>query len=510
MFALLDKVAYLAPINDAGKNKFKKVQFEWGKNYLFNCIVYSLRRIMSACAPVPMPKSVKGVIQLSLNLYFLVFNAIICLSKALKNKHALLILACLFHMFSLSAQTPRKDSGAEGLLKIAPLKIGDQIPQELWDLVFNTMYDPSGSQELQLRELKSKKLIILDFWATWCGSCIGSIKKYMASDAYKDNDITFIGVTYQDNAEVSKFNNRFALNFPTIVADKILKKYFPHRILPHIVVLKDNKVLAIAQPEILHQQAMQTLKDGTYGKELVKADILDYDPKKEIAEQGNIAFQKATLARITVLGPIVGLHGITSYKKNEQNQRILITNKSLQLAMYELLDSYWHNRIFLDVKNENQFNYYGQEQELPLNQWLAKYAVGVESVVPLAMRKSEMKKNAMIALLNAKGYDFQMTEREVLCRVIHPTRRNKTKENKGSKLSFSDLVRQLNYQPIDKPRGPIYTIESTIRSQDSVSINEARLQEPGYLLKALAGSGYELKQELRKQPIIQVTERRGL
>ncbi|WP_153847803.1 SusC/RagA family TonB-linked outer membrane protein [Sphingobacterium paramultivorum] len=119
MSALLDKVAHLASLNGAGKNKLKKVQFEWDKKYLFNCIVYSLRQIMSVCTPVPMPRSVKGVIQLPLNLYFLVFNAIICLSKALKNKHGLLILACLFHMFSLSAQTPRKDSGAKGLLSVS-------------------------------------------------------------------------------------------------------------------------------------------------------------------------------------------------------------------------------------------------------------------------------------------------------------------------------------------------------------------------------------------------------
>ncbi|WP_341832424.1 SusC/RagA family TonB-linked outer membrane protein [Sphingobacterium thalpophilum] len=119
MSALLDKVAYLATLNGAGKNKLKKVQFEWGKKYSLDCMVYSLRQIMSACTPVPTTMGVKGVIQLPLNLYFLVFNAIICLSKALKNKHALLILACLFHMFSLSAQTPRKDSGAEGLLAIS-------------------------------------------------------------------------------------------------------------------------------------------------------------------------------------------------------------------------------------------------------------------------------------------------------------------------------------------------------------------------------------------------------
>jgi TonB-linked SusC/RagA family outer membrane protein len=100
MSALLDKVAYRAAIKDAEKNNLKKVQNAWDKKYPFNCIVYSLRQIMSACTPVPMPKSVKGMfsIRTILILFLMMFS---------------------FHMFSLSAQTPRKDSGAKGLLSVS-------------------------------------------------------------------------------------------------------------------------------------------------------------------------------------------------------------------------------------------------------------------------------------------------------------------------------------------------------------------------------------------------------
>ena len=43
-----------------------------------------------------------------------ILNDFICLSKALKNTTMLLTCIAVFHMFSLSAQTPRKDSGAYG------------------------------------------------------------------------------------------------------------------------------------------------------------------------------------------------------------------------------------------------------------------------------------------------------------------------------------------------------------------------------------------------------------
>ncbi len=100
MAALLDKVAYLAAIKDAANNNLKKVQYPWDKRYPFDCIVYSLRQMMSACTPVPTPNSVKGMfsIRTILILFLMMFS---------------------FHMFSLSAQTPRKDSGAEGLLSIS-------------------------------------------------------------------------------------------------------------------------------------------------------------------------------------------------------------------------------------------------------------------------------------------------------------------------------------------------------------------------------------------------------
>ncbi len=93
--ALLDKVAQIASINGARKNNSKKVQIVWDKKYSFDCIVYSLRQMISAYTPVPMPKSGKGKFHI---------RAILILS----------LMIFSFHMFSLSAQTPRKDSGAEG------------------------------------------------------------------------------------------------------------------------------------------------------------------------------------------------------------------------------------------------------------------------------------------------------------------------------------------------------------------------------------------------------------
>ena len=60
-------------------------------------------------------KNIRAFIVLAL----MCFNYIICSLKVLKNTTMLFTCIAVFHMFSLSAQTPRKDSGANGLLTVS-------------------------------------------------------------------------------------------------------------------------------------------------------------------------------------------------------------------------------------------------------------------------------------------------------------------------------------------------------------------------------------------------------
>ena len=70
------------------------------------------------------------------------------LYKAFKSKRARAMLLCLVSMFSLSAQTPRKDSGANGLNIAQPVMLGFRVPEEFWSHEF--MIFENGKYTLSL------------------------------------------------------------------------------------------------------------------------------------------------------------------------------------------------------------------------------------------------------------------------------------------------------------------------------------------------------------------------
>jgi thiol-disulfide isomerase/thioredoxin len=94
------------------------------------------------------------------------------------------------------------------------------------------------------------KLLILDFWATWCSPCVAMRPKMEELQQQFNGKIQFLSVTYQKAEEVLPFLEKIQKDKPSILPeimdDKILYRFFPHVYLPHYVwVDQTGKVKAI-------------------------------------------------------------------------------------------------------------------------------------------------------------------------------------------------------------------------------------------------------------------------
>lgn len=173
---------------------------------------------------------------------FLFINPIILPRKLWKSKAILLLGIALLHMFSLSAQTPRKDSGANGLNNLQALVVGQKIPEEFWKkkyLIYN-----NGDTTRQTMEAFRGKLLVLDFWATWCAICLGQMKEKEELFSRFSNKANLVFVNPDQTKDTYKtilrMNDKLAASsltgrFHSIIEDDYLQQLFPNRIYPRYV-----------------------------------------------------------------------------------------------------------------------------------------------------------------------------------------------------------------------------------------------------------------------------------
>jgi thiol-disulfide isomerase/thioredoxin len=78
---------------------------------------------------------------------------------------------------------------------------------------------PDTSDKLQAIGQWRGKILVINFWATWCPPCLTEIPEFIKLQAeYRDNGLQFVGVAIEDQQPVQDYLKGIDINYPVLIA----------------------------------------------------------------------------------------------------------------------------------------------------------------------------------------------------------------------------------------------------------------------------------------------------
>jgi len=167
------------------------------------------------------------------------------------SRKLLVVLLSLFtftYTTSLAAETKSNKRGISNAWELPPLILNDLDGKE------HNLYDWHG------------KVIMLNFWATWCGPCQIEIPDFIAyQNRYADKGLQVIGVGLDEVRKLKNYVRTVGINYPILQADpelqySLLKQWGnSFGILPFTVVIARDGHFVFMQQGILNQQTFEKI-----------------------------------------------------------------------------------------------------------------------------------------------------------------------------------------------------------------------------------------------------------
>jgi thiol-disulfide isomerase/thioredoxin len=261
----------------------------------------------------------------------------------------LLLVAFVILTNSVFAQTFMAQTDPPVLGKICP------------EFTMSVITHNGSEKNIALSELRGK-VVVIEFWATYCAPCIPSMKHFDKLQAQFGSAVKFIAVSEENRDKVDAFIAKRGFKNITFAMDwgRKLNDMFYHHFIPHTVVIDQNGVVqAFTSPEEID--------------EFVLAKMVNHEPvtltmKHEYQESSYSQSSSGTQQNIETI--IVNKPKNQTFKVELSNYKVGLTSEFIKESaseyrfvncpltlIYQILYDQKSSRVILDVNDLTKYTF---------------------------------------------------------------------------------------------------------------------------------------------------------
>ncbi len=391
----------------------------------------------------------------------------------IKKKFRLLVFNLFFIAMSVTLQAQSK------------LNIGDTIPANLE--ITNLKNYPTST--LRLADLKGK-LVILDFWATWCSACIAAFPKMEAIQEQFKKELQVIMInsdTSETPQKVADFLTRLkertgeSLTLPYAVRSLDILPCFPHREVPHYVWINANgKIIGITNAEDVNAQNITEVLNNKTKILYTKRDDLRFNGEKPLLIDENGGDNPTGFIYRSLFTPFKEYLGAGIGSRLGQDGKTIrynILNANLlvffQIAYRDIFKGdYWAERIFVETIRYSRESFFDFTiSQLPENRFCYEITIPIFSEEDPMDRIKTYLQEDIRRTFNLTAYS---EKRVVECYTLKAAKEISKFKTKGGEPSLRWEKNSKNKKMVNEPVSVLINLMESILQKlvlDETGIN---------------------------------------
>lgn len=404
------------------------------------------------------------------------------------------------------------------------LKIGDPIPEEVWKTPLQVVNSPQKTMTL---EAEKEKLILLDFWNTWCSACLKGFPKMEELQQQFGDRVKILPVTSQDRPTLEKFfatkNGQRFSGVQSIAGDLLFKKLFPHVGVPFIVWIKDGKLVSATDSEQViaenihkvlggENKALQTVVQMDRARPLMLDE--SFDRQRNVSLLNYSIFIKGSI-------PDIGSGGTFRYTADKRVKGRQFTNLPLMDLYYavgydlfksmKVNETFNKKRMIVEVKDRVDLD----GVLLADGTFDTRYLYSYELVVP--DERADFLYHDMLNDLNRYGpFTTSIEKRPVKCFVLRRTSgKDKLATQGGEPLStfprtpsiLTNLPIKVMVNMLNGNSGIDLPVIDETGYTANVDVKVSGVRSPDQLRKELANYDLDLVEAVKELDMMVIRDR---